>query len=91
MPVLLLCPCVSLGSGAEEYEPDHTEDQNREAGGDEEESEHRRPTLGLPRFGWRFNDVVLLLCCHDALGSLMLRQGRRCVRRCVPGATRDFR
>jgi len=55
---------ASLGSGAEEHEPDHTEDQYREAGGDDEESKHRRPRLGQPRFGWRFNDVALSLCCH---------------------------
>ena len=67
-------PYASLRSYTEEYEPDHAEDQYREAGGDEEESKHRRPRLGLPRFGWRFNNVALLLCCHGALGSLMLRQ-----------------
>ena len=66
---------TSVRSGTEEDKPDHTEDQYREAGGDKEESKHRRPRLGLPRFGWRFNDAALLLCCHDALGSLMLRQG----------------
>lgn len=65
---------ASPRSYAEKHEPDHTEDQYREAGGDEEQSKHRRPRLGLPRFGWRFDNVALLLCCHGALGSLMLRQ-----------------
>src|SRR5260370_31617721 len=61
-----------LRSGTEEYEPDHTKDQYREAGGDKEESKHRWTRLGLPCFGWRFNDVALLLFCHDSLDPLML-------------------
>jgi hypothetical protein len=60
---------ASVTSGAEEHEPDHTEDQHSEAGGDKEESKYRWPRLGLPRFGWRFDDLALLSCCHDDLDS----------------------
>ena len=59
---------TSVRSGTEEDKPDHTEDQYREAGGDKEESKHRWPRLGLPRFGWRFDDrALLLLSCHGGL------------------------
>jgi hypothetical protein len=61
-------------SGAEEHEPDHTENQHRESGGDKEERKHRWPRLGLSRFGWRFDDLALLSRCHGALDSLMSRQ-----------------
>jgi hypothetical protein len=55
------------GSDAEEHEPDHAQDQDREAGGDKQERKYRRPGLCLPRFGWRFDDLALLLWCHGGL------------------------
>ena len=59
-------------SDAEEYEPDHAEDQDRETGGDKQERKYRRARLRLPRFGWCFDDLVLvdltlMLCCHGGL------------------------
>jgi hypothetical protein len=79
-------------SDAEEHEPDHTEDQDREAGGDKQKSEYRRPGLSLPRFGWRFDDLALVLCCHGGLDFSMARQdvrrkmsGQRMISDDVPG------
>jgi hypothetical protein len=60
---------ASATSSVEENEPDHTKDQHSEAGGDKEESKHRGSRLSLPRFGWRFDDLALLSCCHGALDS----------------------
>jgi hypothetical protein len=59
-------------SDAEEHEPDHAENQDREASGDKQEGKYRRSRLSLPRFGWRFDDLVfvdlaLMLCCHGGL------------------------
>jgi hypothetical protein len=70
-------------SDAEEHEPDHAQDQDREAGGDKQESKYRRPGLSLPRFGWRFDDLalVLVLCCHGGLDFFRWRAnsfGARC-------------
>jgi hypothetical protein len=56
-----------LPSGAKEHEPHHAENQYRKAGGDEEERKHRRPGLGLPRFGRRFDDLAVLSRCHADL------------------------
>ncbi|WP_213736756.1 hypothetical protein [Bradyrhizobium sp. dw_411] len=71
--VQLMCACsFRAPSDAEEYEPDHAEDQDRKTGGDKQKSKYRRPRLGLPRFGWRFDDLLLIdlalmLCCHGGL------------------------
>jgi hypothetical protein len=62
-----MCSCAYRISGAEEHEPDDAEDQDREAGGDKQESKYRWPGLSLPRFGWRFDDLALVLCCHGSL------------------------
>jgi hypothetical protein len=74
-------------SDAEEHEPDHAEDQDREAGGDKQESKYRRPRLSLPRFGWRFDDLALVLCCH---GGLDFFDGAPSRSAQGVGATHDF-
>jgi hypothetical protein len=61
-------------SGPEEREPDRAEDQDRKAGGDDKQSKHRRSWFGLPRFGWRFDDLTVLSRCHGALDSFISRQ-----------------
>jgi hypothetical protein len=53
--------------GAEEYEPDDTQDQNGKAGGNRQEREHGRSRFGLPRLGWGFNDLMVPLDCHGGL------------------------
>jgi hypothetical protein len=57
-------------SGPEEHEPEHSQDQDRKAGGDREQGEHRRPRLGLPRFGRGFDGLMVLSRCHAGLDCL---------------------
>jgi hypothetical protein len=57
-------------SGMEEREPEHAQDQNREAGGGYEQGEHRGARLGLPRLGRGFDDLTLLSRCHAGLDFL---------------------
>ena len=59
-------PRMSLG--AEEHEPDDTQDQNGKAGGNCQKREHGGSRLGLPGFGRGFNDLMVpLLHCHGGL------------------------
>jgi hypothetical protein len=60
----------SRSSGAEEHEPEHGQNQYGKAGRDHEQSEHRRPRPGLPRFGRGFDDLTLLSRCHAGLDFL---------------------
>ena len=57
-------------SDTEEHEPEHAQDQDREAGGGYEQGEHRGARLGLPRFGRGFDDLTLLSRCHAGLDFL---------------------
>jgi hypothetical protein len=57
-------------SSAEERKPDDTKDQDREAGGNCQQREHRRSRLGLSRFGRGFNDLMVPLRCHGGLNLL---------------------
>lgn len=79
----LIVPWTSSFSGAEERKPDDTQDQDRKAGGDRQEREHRWSGFGLPRLGRRLNDLTFLLRRH---GSLNLHRSLRRVR-----ATPNFR
>jgi hypothetical protein len=54
----------------EEREPEHAQDQNREAGGGYEQGEHRGARLGLPRLGRGIDDLTLLSRCHAGLDFL---------------------
>src|SRR6185295_13152053 len=60
-------------SGAEEREPDHAENQDREARRDGQQREHRRSGLGLARLGRGFDDLPVLFGCHGALDSQEFR------------------
>lgn len=72
-------------SGAEEYEPDHAQDQHRESGRDSEQGKHRRAGFGLACFGRGFDDLIMSSRCHGALDSLMLLKCREFLRRRVWG------
>jgi hypothetical protein len=54
-------------SGAEERKPDDAQDQDRKAGGDRQQREHRRSGLGLSRLGRGLNDLTFSLRCHGSL------------------------
>lgn len=57
-------------SGTEEHEPEHAQDQDREAGGGYEHGEHRGARLGLPRLGRGFDGLTLRSRCHAGLDLL---------------------
>jgi hypothetical protein len=57
-------------SGAEEYEPDHGEDQYRETRGYCQKGKHGRAGLGLTGFSRGFDDLIVFPRCHGALASL---------------------
>ena len=57
-------------SGAEEYEPDHGEDQYRETRGYCQKGKHGRARLGLTGFSRGFDDLIVFPRCHGALASL---------------------
>ena len=59
-------------SGTEDHEPEHAQDQDREAGGDYKQGEHRGTRLGLPRLGRGFDGLTLLSRCHAASISRIL-------------------
>ncbi len=54
-------------SGTEEHEPDHAEDQHREAGRNREQGKHRRPRLGPAGFPRGFHDLVVISRCDRCL------------------------
>jgi hypothetical protein len=58
-----------VASGAEEREPHHGQHQNRQSERDGKQGNDRRSELALPSFSRRFDDPVLVSCCHDALKS----------------------
>ena len=62
-------------SGTEDHEPEHAQDQDREAGGDYKQGEHRGTRLGLPRLGRGFDGLTLLSRCHAASISRILDAG----------------
>src|SRR6266852_761420 len=87
-------------SGAEEYEPDHAQDQHRESGRDSEQGKHRRAGFGLACFGRGFDDLIMSSRCHGTLDSLMLLKcprvpaaspirGKRVIPYHVPGFSSD--
>jgi hypothetical protein len=60
-------------SGAEEYEPDHGQDQYRQSEGHGEEGQDGRPGLTLTSFGRGFDDPTVLSRCHGALDQQVRR------------------
>src|SRR6478672_202133 len=78
-------------SGAEEYEPDHAQDQHRKAGRNSEQGKHGRTGFGLACFGRGLDDLIMSSRCHGTLDSLMLLiacglayRGKRMMRSPVP-------
>jgi hypothetical protein len=65
-------------SGAEEYEPEHAKDKDRQSGGSQQKGEYGRPGLGLPRFVWGFDDLTLSSRCHAASISCTGAPTHRC-------------
>ena len=55
--------------GAEEYEPDDAQDQNRKAGRDRQQRQYGGSGFGLPRLGRGFDDLAVSLRCHGDLFS----------------------
>jgi hypothetical protein len=75
-----ICDAAAMGgSGAEEYEPDHTENQNRQTRAHTQQGKHRGTGFCLARLARRFNDLSVLFCGH---ADLRLRSSRKRNARC---------
>lgn len=61
----------SAGSRPEEHEPDNRQHENRRDGADRQQRQDRRPRLGLPCLGRRFDNPAMTIrvfdFCHDVL------------------------